>query len=82
MLRLVGAAGRPQEGEVVLRAVRDLVDVPLGVSDGRPDQLFPIPDGPVLLDTAVEPGPYDPTPRAAVGRITARIVSQRVAPSP
>lgn len=60
----VGAA--PQVVEVLMRAVRDLVEVPLGVSDGRPHQAFAIPEGPVVLDFGARAPGYDPNPRVRV----------------
>jgi hypothetical protein len=57
-------------GDLEMRAVHDLIEVPLGTSDGTPNQTFVIPDGPVLLDFAsVVPGApgYDPNPRVRVG---------------
>ena len=55
-----------QEGGLRLRAIRDLGDVLLGVSDGSPNQTFAIPDGPVLLDRGALNVDYNPNPRLRV----------------
>ena len=59
----------PQAGQVLMRAVRDLVEVPLGVSDGSPNQVFAIPEGPILLDFGSRVPGYDPNPRVRVGAV-------------
>lgn len=61
--------GPTQVGTVRMRAVRDLLDLPLGLSDGRPNQTFTIPDGPVLLDFASVTPTYNPNPRVRVGAV-------------
>jgi hypothetical protein len=58
-----------ETSDVVVRAVRDLVEVPLGTSDGRAHQIFAIPDGPVLLDFGSRVPGYDPNPRVRVGAV-------------
>ncbi|MES1205513.1 MAG: hypothetical protein ABUS79_06210 [Pseudomonadota bacterium] len=60
------APGSLQTGSVRMRAVRDLLNVPLGNSNGGPDQTFAIPDGPVLLDFASETPLYHPNPSLRV----------------
>ncbi len=59
--------GPTQQGTVRMRAVRDLLDVPLGISDGAPNQTFALPDGPVLLDLASATSTYNPNPQVRVG---------------
>jgi len=61
------ATGGEQLGELRLRAIRDLEDVELGVSDGSPNQIFAIPASPVLLDFGATTPGYNPNPRVRVG---------------
>jgi len=53
--------------DLSVRAVRDLIEVPLGASDGTANQTFAIPDGPVLLDFGSVVPTYNPNPRVRVG---------------
>ena len=69
-------------GDVSMRAVRDLVEVPLGTSDGTPNQTFAIPDAaPVLVDFASVSGTYNPNPRVRVGAAEWQLVPFLLTPA-
>lgn len=56
-------------GIVRARAIRDFEGETLGVSDGKPDQVFPIARGPVLVDFGNIGPAYNPNPRVRVGGV-------------
>src|SRR5690606_30272367 len=63
------ADGLSHSGRVRVRAFREIQEEALGVSDGRPNQVFPISQGPVLSDFGSAAPAYNPNPRVRVGAV-------------